>query len=834
MVSGGAAAAADPPPTIYVDRRCGATADGSASRPYCWIGDAAAVAVPGQTVLVRAAIYPESVVVPSGEPGKPITFAADRRVGEGRPRVGGTDKPHLVISGAHDVVIDGFDLGPSVTGVTGQAQVVIDDASDVTISNGRLNGSIDVRRSQRVTVRGLSASGSRAPVFAIGAGTTDTALVGNSVTFYRQPEEGILPAISVADAPRTTVTNNTIVTDCHTGVAVSGASAGFGLHNSIVRTTLARNPGRCRADGQDPAGAVPVVVTGTATVDHNVLDPGHGGPLYSWAGTTYTNPGAFHAATGQGAHDIGADPKLANVDDGLNGWRLAGDSPAVDSAWAAAPGRPASDQLGNAHADKPDVPNSGGGYADRGAVELLPVPTVDASIARVPGGGALETVARGRLTFPWATDGPVSELAFVPTGGGRAVINQTGSAGFTFDRAGYVCVTVEFSEDRFRTTSSVKDKACVVVGGAYTAVTPQRVLDTRSALGVPGTAPIGPNAGIEFALPATAAAASAVVLNVTVTQPTTSGYLTVHGAADPLPTSSNLNFAAGQTVANLVTVKVSNGNVHIHNGGRGSAHMIADLAGYYGNTGSGLTAGNPARVLDTRAAVGVPGTTPIGPDGRVTVDLSTRVPTGTTAAVLNLTATDATNGGLFTAYPPGAAVPTASNLNFVGGQTVNNMVIAPVVDGRVAFAHTGKGTVHLIADLAAWFAPGSGGTLAPTAPTRILDTRATSTTLGPGEAVEVRPDTTLCASDGCFWRPRAVVANLTATGAQRGGYLTVYPDETNRPTQSVLNYAAGRTTATLFTTGLRVSGTFMVYNGGKGPVDVIVDQAGFYLAPADL
>ena len=55
------------------------------------------------------------------------------------------------------------------------------------------------------------------------------------------------------------------------------------------------------------------------------------------------------------------------------------------------------------------------------------------------------------------------------------------------------------------------------------------------------------------------AGATAVTLNVTVTDPLFAGYLTVYPCGSEVPLASNLNFVAGQTVPNLVTVKVGDG-----------------------------------------------------------------------------------------------------------------------------------------------------------------------------------------------------------------------------------------------------------------------------------
>lgn len=80
---------------------------------------------------------------------------------------------------------------------------------------------------------------------------------------------------------------------------------------------------------------------------------------------------------------------------------------------------------------------------------------------------------------------------------------------------------------------------------------------------------------------ASASGVTAVVLNVTVTQPSSFGFLTVYPDSQGQPLASNLNWVAGQTVANLVIVPVVNGNVDFYNGSTGTVHVIADLAGYF-------------------------------------------------------------------------------------------------------------------------------------------------------------------------------------------------------------------------------------------------------------
>ena len=150
---------------------------------------------------------------------------------------------------------------------------------------------------------------------------------------------------------------------------------------------------------------------------------------------------------------------------------------------------------------------------------------------------------------------------------------------------------------------------------------------------------------------------------------------------------------------------MSNGRVRIRNASAGTAHVSADIAGFYGPGGSGFTPRNLLRAVDTRSAVGVPTATPIAANGRIEASLGTAVPANATSAVLTVTALNTTRDGQVTFYAPGGAVPTGPDLTFAAGRAVGNTVIAPVVNGKVALAHTGTGTVHIVADLAGYSPP---------------------------------------------------------------------------------------------------------------------------------
>src|SRR5262249_35858977 len=126
----------------------------------------------------------------------------------------------------------------------------------------------------------------------------------------------------------------------------------------------------------------------------------------------------------------------------------------------------------------------------------------------------------------------------------------------------------------------------------------------------------------------------------------------------------------------------------------------------------------PTRILDTRPsgklAAGM--VVPLQLTGRA------GVPAGATAVTLNLTATEADGPGYLTAFPCDAPRPNASNVNYVAGQNVANLVTVKLAaDGRIciyAFA-----TTHVLADIAGYYGAGGNAGLFPTSPTRILDTR---------------------------------------------------------------------------------------------------------------
>ncbi len=382
--------------------------------------------------------------------------------------------------------------------------------------------------------------------------------------------------------------------------------------------------------------------------------------------------------------------------------------------------------------------------------------------------------------------------------------------------------------------------------GAFVPLTPTRLLDTRSSLG--GSGPVAANKAVNLqvtgrgGVPATGVAA--VVMNVTVTAPTSLGFVTAYPTGSSVPAASSLNYVARQTVANLVTVRVgSGGRVTLFNGAaatRGnpaSIQLVADVAGYY-LSGTATRPGTfvavtPARLLDTR-----PRAISAGPPG-ITVALAGRagVPsTGFDSAVLNLTVVGPTAPGNLTAYPAGTGVPPTSNLNFGVGQTVPNMATVKIpnggaASGRVALMLNGfKGRANLLADISGYYNAGAridSGAFVPLTPARLLDTRSNVGAIGKVPAASAI-SLLVRGRGGVPAGASAVALNVTVVNQAALGYVSVFPSDRSTPVASNINFVANRTVANQVILPIGADGRVILLNQSAGTTDLLADVAGYF------
>jgi serine protease len=370
--------------------------------------------------------------------------------------------------------------------------------------------------------------------------------------------------------------------------------------------------------------------------------------------------------------------------------------------------------------------------------------------------------------------------------------------------------------------------------GAYMALSPQRLLDTRTT---GQTLPAAGSLNLTVTGGSVPSAAIAVALNVTVTDTTASSYLSVYPAGETRPLLSNLNWVAGETVPNLVIVPIGSGGQVTFYNNTGSTDVVVDLEGYFAPEATGSTAGSyvplaPARITDTRPASQEPNSgDTLGPGSTLDVQVTGEgaVPaSGVAAALLNVTVTDTTSPGYLTVYPQGTPFPGSSNLNWVAGDTVPNRVVVPVgTSGQIAVFNQ-MGSTDVVVDVDGYFTdgtstPAAASLFSPITPIRVLDTRDTGQTLGPGVSITQE----MAGVDGIASNADAVVTNVTATDTTAPGYLTVHPGGTP-PLASDLNWSPAQTVANLTVATLGGTGALSVFND-IGSVDVVIDAFGYFV-----
>ncbi len=235
-----------------------------------------------------------------------------------------------------------------------------------------------------------------------------------------------------------------------------------------------------------------------------------------------------------------------------------------------------------------NVPNIGGDIIQLSAPTIT---SISPSTGPVAGGTVVDIAGIGLNNVTSLTFGttPASSIDAISPTEIQAIAPPEGS--------GIVNVTVTTANGTSNTVPYT-----YVTNIIYTPITPLRICDTRPVgAGIAsnqcnnGTASNGTmSAGSTININVTGtfgtvnipSSATAVVLNVTATNTTQNGgFLTIFptpASGSTVPNISDINWNMGNTVANLVVVKIgSNDSINIYNA-IGSTDVIVDVMGYYG------------------------------------------------------------------------------------------------------------------------------------------------------------------------------------------------------------------------------------------------------------
>lgn len=337
--------------------------------------------------------------------------------------------------------------------------------------------------------------------------------------------------------------------------------------------------------------------------------------------------------------------------------------------------------------------------------------------------------------------------------------------------------------------------------GRYVPVDTTRVW-SGSVGTAPKVVPIAGRAGVP-------AAATAVVVNVEVGSPTAAGYVRVTPAGVDASVATQ-EFAAGQTISNLATVKLAKGGVQVKLSA-GSGTVFMDVSGYYvDGAGATYTPVDAARVFRQQV-----GTTPV----RVPLAGTGGVPADATAVAVN-TQVEATTANGYVRVTPAGQDPQVASQVFTRGTAVSNLVIVKLIGGA-AQVRVSSGTATVSMDVSGYYTNSdSGSVFVP-----IDTTRAYA---GP---VGTTPRTVrLTGTAGVPGTATAVVANAETERTTAAGYLRVTPAGTDAQVATQVS-GAGRAISNLVmakVTGSTANrGVQAKVSAGTATLDL--DVAGYFM-----
>lgn len=330
--------------------------------------------------------------------------------------------------------------------------------------------------------------------------------------------------------------------------------------------------------------------------------------------------------------------------------------------------------------------------------------------------------------------------------------------------------------------------------------------------------------------------ASAVVLNVAVTETAADGFLTLYPCGDARPLAASINYAAGQTISNAVTARLGAGGatcIYAYS----PTHVVVDVTAAY-PADAGFVSLVPARVLETRPGErtvdgvleGI-GLRPAGSVTEVVVAGRAGVPVNASAVVLNVAVTDPQAGGYLTIYPCGWTRPLAASLNYAAAETISNAVTAKVGDRGSICVYT-LSPAHVVIDVTGAH-PGGVGFVA-LSPARLLETRAGEKTVdGVSQGIGLRAagsitEVVIAGRGNVPVSATTAVLNVAVTGPTGPGYLTVYPCGELLPLAASINFTAGQTISNAVTAKLGTGGKVCVFT--YAPTHVVIDVTAAHAA----
>jgi hypothetical protein len=308
----------------------------------------------------------------------------------------------------------------------------------------------------------------------------------------------------------------------------------------------------------------------------------------------------------------------------------------------------------------------------------------------------------------------------------------------------------------------------------------KRALDTRVSGGrkiAGGTSLVVP-LRMPVAVPM---AASIVVVNATVVNPTAAGWVTVYPCGEPVPNTANVTFGEGETSGSLAMVRLNQAD-EICAYSSATTDLVIDVSGYTAERF--LPPLRPSsRMYDSRSNASTvdgqgsgDGVRPAGSVTRIKIGGRGTYPTLGGLAILNIWAVSPQQRGFLIAYDCSQPQPNTSNVNYEPTQTIGNLAFVnlnPVDQTICVFNQT---STHLVVDAVGY----TSTTFTGYSPSlRVMDTRAEGQTMdGQFQSTGQRSagtvtELTIIGRPGFLQGVQTYALNVTAVDPQGSGWVTV-------------------------------------------------------------
>ena len=394
-------------------------------------------------------------------------------------------------------------------------------------------------------------------------------------------------------------------------------------------------------------------------------------------------------------------------------------------------------------------------------------------------------------------------------------------------------VTWSFTVDPTAATGIMPIPQVVTAGApsGYTPIAPFRFADSRLSQritkllpGVPKRIRVAGVAGLPTGI-------TAISANFTVVHPTAASWLTVYNCASVAPTASTLNFGWSETVANAGIFPLSpEGDICVWSPQQ--TDLVFDITGHFRSTvANSYNAITPTPLIDTISGLNAPGR--LAADQTVQVDVPSAgvgVPSNATAVAINVTGIAADSTGFITTYSCDISRPNVSSVNPLPNLVKQNFAIVPMsASGDLCF-YTFTG-VHMRVDVLGYFTGGGAGTIVPTSPTRVTDTRdqyrplMNLGTAGDSIAANQTYTLQLAGQRGISGSAKAVSINFTVVYPEGYGTVTVWGCGTEPNVDSV-SFITNKTVANGVQVKLSANGEICVRS--TKPTHIVIDVTGWW------